>query len=128
MMEEKGKRPNAGTARKLIQQFRDLQVYQNALLAGLRVYDLSKKFPHEEKYSLTDQIRRSSRLVCAKIAEAWQKRPYEAAFVSKLSDAEGESRRNPSPFRVRIHHRYVSRDEFRSVDDAYAKICANLCG
>ncbi len=68
-----------------------MEVYKNALAADLRVYELSKKFPHEEKYSLTDQIRRSSRSVCANIAEAWRKRRYEAAFISKLSDAEGEA-------------------------------------
>src|SRR5436190_8417605 len=90
-MSETTKRRNGETAKKPIRHFRDLDVYQNALAAGLRVYELTKKFPAEEKYSLTDQIRRSSRSVCANIAEAWRKRRYQAAFISKLSDAEGEA-------------------------------------
>ena len=79
------------TAKKAIRHFRDLDVYQNALLTGLRVYELSKKFPDGERYALTDQIRRSSRAVCANIAETWRKRRYTAAFISKLSDSEGEA-------------------------------------
>ena len=71
------------TATKPIRHFRDLEVYQNALETGLRVYELSKKFPDEEGYSLTDQIRRSSRSVCSNIAEAWRKRRYTAAFISQ---------------------------------------------
>lgn len=90
-MNETAKRRNGETARKPIRHFRDLEVYQNALNAGLRVYELSKSFPPEEKYSLTDQIRRSSRSVCANLAEAWRKRRYEAAFIAKLSDAESEA-------------------------------------
>jgi hypothetical protein len=62
------------TARKPIRHFRDLEVYQNALETGLRVYERNKKFPDEERYALTDQIRRSSRSVCSNIAEAWRKR------------------------------------------------------
>jgi four helix bundle protein len=125
-MDETAKRRNGETARKAIRHFRDLEVYQNALAAGLRVYEPSKKFPPEEKYSLTDQIRRSSRSVCANIAEAWRKRRYEAAFVSKLSDAEGEAGETPVHLEFAFHHRYVSRDEFLSVDDPYEKICAQL--
>ena len=70
------------TAKKAIRHFRDLDVYQNALETGLRVYELSKAFPESERYALTDQIRRSSRAVCANIAEAWRKRRYSAAFIS----------------------------------------------
>jgi four helix bundle protein len=125
-MDETAKRRNGETARKPIRHFRDLEVYQNALAAGLRVYEPSKKFPPEEKYSLTDQIRRSSRSVCANIAEAWRKRRYEAAFVSKLSDAEGEAAETQVHLEFAFHYPYVSRDEFLSVDDPYEKICAQL--
>ncbi len=59
--------------------------------AAMEVFHLSKSFPPEEKYSLVDQIRRSSRSVCANLAEAWRKRQYEAAFVAKISDAESEA-------------------------------------
>ena len=125
-MGETAKRRNDEMVRKPIRHFRDLNVYQNALAAALRVYELSKKFPPEEKYSLTDQIRRSSRSVCANVAEGWRKRRYEAAFVSKLSDAEGEAAETQVHLEFASHHRYVSRNEFLSVDDAYEKICAQL--
>ena len=113
-------------AAKPIRHFRDLDVYQNALATGLRVYDLSKKFPAEERYALTDQIRRSSRSVCANIAEAWRKRHYEAAFVSKLSDAETEAAETQVHAEFAFHHGYLSRDEFLKVDDAYEKIIGQL--
>src|SRR5271155_2279944 len=69
----------------------DLQVYQKALAFAMDIFALSKVFPKEETYSLTDQIRRSSRSVCANLAEAWRKRRYQAAFISKLSDSESEA-------------------------------------
>ena len=125
-MNETAKRRNGETARKPIRHFRDLEVYQNALKSGLRICELSKSFRTEEKYSLTDQIRRSSRSVCANLAEAWRKRRYEAAFISKLSDAEGEAAETQVHLEFAFHHRYVSRDEFLSVDGAYEKICAQL--
>jgi four helix bundle protein len=125
-MNETAKRRNGGTARKPIRNFRDLNVYQNALAVGLRVYDLSKKFPVEERYALTDQIRRSSRSVCANIAEAWRKRRYEAAFIAKLSDAEGEAAETQVHLEFAFHHSYLSRDEFLSVDDTYEKIIGQL--
>jgi len=83
-------------SRKLIQSHRELDVYRMAFDAAMRIFELTKRFPVEEKYSLTDQIRKSSRSVCANIAEAWRKRRYEAAFVSKLNDAEAEAARSPN--------------------------------
>jgi four helix bundle protein len=70
--------------------FRELIVYQKAYKSAMAIFEISKEFPKEEKYSLTDQIRRSSRSVTANIAEAWAKRRYEKAFVNKLTDALGE--------------------------------------
>src|SRR5689334_17335333 len=69
-----------------IKNHQDLKVYQMAFDAAMEIFELSKKFPVEERYSLTDQICRSSRSVCANLAEAWRKRRYEAAFVAKLND------------------------------------------
>jgi four helix bundle protein len=125
-MNETAKRGDGETARKPIRHFRDLDVYQNALEAGLRVYDLTKKFPIEERYALTDQARRSSRSVCANIAEAWRKRRYEAAFISKLSDAEGEAAETQVHSEFAFRHSYLSQEEFVSVDDAYEKIIGQL--
>ena len=74
-----------------IKHHRELRVYQNAMEAAMQVFELTKAFPVEERYSMTDQIRRSSRSVCANLAEAWRKRRYQNAFVAKLSDAESEA-------------------------------------
>jgi four helix bundle protein len=126
MADETAKRRDGETARKPIRHFRNLAVYQNALATGLRAYELSKKLAPGERYSLTDQIRRSSRSVSATIAGAWRKRRYEAAFISKLNDTEGEAAETQVHLEFAFHHRYVFRDEFLSVDDAYEKICAQL--
>ena len=74
-----------------ISNYEALNVYQNALQRAMRIFELSRSFPTEEKYSLTNQIRRSSRSVGANLAEAWRKRRYEAAFIAKLSDWESEA-------------------------------------
>lgn len=76
---------------QMVARHQDLDVYKKAFEAAMQVFEFSKKSPREEVYSLTDQIRRSSRSVCANLAEAWRKRRYEAAFVSKLNDAEAEA-------------------------------------
>lgn len=74
-----------------IRSHEELQVFQLAFEASMKILELSKSFPKEEKYSLTDQIRRSSRSVCANLAEAFRKRKYPKYFVSKLMDCEGEA-------------------------------------
>ncbi len=74
-----------------INSYKELHVYQNAFGAAMEIFQLTKKFPTEERESLVDQIRRSSRSVCANTAEAWRKRRYRAAFIAKLSDAETEA-------------------------------------
>jgi four helix bundle protein len=74
-----------------VEDFDDLRVYRTAFKLSMGIFDLSGEWPKEERYALTDQIRRSSRAVCSNIAEAWSKRRYTAHVVSKLSDAEGEA-------------------------------------
>lgn len=74
-----------------VQSHEELDVYRLAFDVAMKIFALTKRFPREEIYSLTDQIRRSSRSVCSNIAEAWRKRRYEAAFVSKLNDADSEA-------------------------------------
>src|SRR5919198_1310058 len=74
-----------------IGSYKELRVYQAAMDAAMRIFELTKKFPVEEKYSMIDQMRRSSRSVCTNIAEAWRKRRYPAHFISKLSDSEAEA-------------------------------------
>lgn len=75
-----------------ISSYKELRVYQAAMKAAMRIFELTKHFPPEERYSLVDQIRRSARSVCTNIGKAWGKRRYCAHFVSKLSDSEGEAR------------------------------------
>ena len=70
----------------IVKHFRELRVYQDAFKTAMEIYTLSKSWPRDERFSLTDQIRRSSRAVCENIAEAWRKRRYEAHFISKMMD------------------------------------------
>ena len=74
-----------------IKSAKDLNVYEKAYALAMEIYNVSKSWPSEERYSLADQIRRSSRSVCANLREAWAKRRYEAHFVSKLTDCDGEN-------------------------------------
>ncbi len=74
----------------MIRSFKELAVYQKAFEQAMRVFEVTKRFPKVEQYSLTDQIRRSSRSVCTNVGEAWRKRRYPAHFVSKLTDADAE--------------------------------------
>ena len=74
-----------------INSYKELRVFQNAMNAAMKIFELTKTFPPEEKYSMVDQMRRSSRSVCANIGEAWRKRRYKAAFIAKLSDSESEA-------------------------------------
>jgi four helix bundle protein len=76
---------------KLIKTHQDLEVYKESFDLAMQIFQNSKSFPKEERFSLTDQVRRSSRSICANLAEAWRKRRYEASFISKLSDAEAEA-------------------------------------
>jgi four helix bundle protein len=74
-----------------INSAKELKVYKEAYALAMEIFELSKQWPPEEKYSLTDQIRRSSRSVCSNLREAWSKRRYEAHFTSKLTDSDGEN-------------------------------------
>ena len=111
---------------KAAKHFRDLDVYQNAMTQVMRVFDLTKMFPGEERFALTDQVRRSSRSVCANVAEAWRKRRYQAAFVSKLNDAEAEAAETQVHLEIALRHGYVDQRAFDEFDDAYEKIIGQL--
>ena len=107
---------------------RDLEVYQKAFDAAMRIFELSKAFPKEETYSLTDQIRRSSRSVCANLAEAWRKRRYEKAFISKLSDCESEAAETQVWLEFAVKCGYMSREDARILYQTYDQILATLVG
>ncbi len=92
LLQKDGERGRHGEGeRKPLRRHTELEVYQRAFKAAMCVYELSRGFPKEERYALTDQLRRSSRSVCANLAEAWRKRRYEGAFVCKLNDCEAEA-------------------------------------
>jgi four helix bundle protein len=109
-----------------IRSYRELNVYQAAFEAAMRIFELSKRFPAAEKYSMVDQIRRSSRSVCANIAEAWRKRRYEAHFVSKLSDAECEAEETRVWLEFALRCQYLDKDQFEELDHIYDNIIGRL--
>jgi four helix bundle protein len=106
----------------------DLEVYKKAFEAAMKIFELSKSFPREETYSLTDQLRRSSRSVCANLAEAWRKRRYEAAFISKLNDAEGEAAETQTWIEFAVRCEYMASVTGRSLFKTYDEIIATTVG
>ena len=102
--------------------FRELKVYQAARDAARLVFEATKKFPPEERYALTDQVRRSSRAVKAMIAEAWARRRYKAAFVNKIDEALGEAYETQSWLDDTLDSRYLSHQEFDELDGRYDAI------
>lgn len=111
-----------------IKTHRDLEVYSKAFEAAMRIFELSKAFPKEETYPLTDQVRRSSRSVCANLAEAWRRRRYEAAFVGKLTDCEREAAETQTWVEFAVRCKYVARDQGAELYTTYNGILATLVG
>ena len=109
-----------------IRHFRELDVYNLAMEAAPEIFELTKSFPSEEKYSLTDQVRRSSRSVCANIAEAWRKRRYSAAFVSKLSDAEAEVAETQVWLEMAVRCKYLDLTQAKALEQKYEHILGKL--
>jgi four helix bundle protein len=109
-----------------IENHTDLQVYQKAFDAAMQIFEWSKSFPKEETYSLTDQIRRSSRSVCANLAEGWRKRRYEAMFISKLADAEGEAAETQVWLEFAAKCKYLKREEAASLYAADREVIGML--
>ncbi len=111
-----------------IRTHRDLEVYAKAFDTAMAIFELSKRFPKEETYSLTDQIRRSSRSVCANLAEAWRKRRYEAHFISKLSDCEAEAAETQVWLEFAVNCEYMDRDEAAKLYQVYDEIIGTFVG
>lgn len=111
---------------KKIVSHRDLEVYQKAMTAAMAIFELSKSFPKEETYSLTDQIRRSSRSVCTNLAEAWRKRRYEKAFTSKLSDVEGEAAETQVWLEFSVRCNYLPREDGLRLYTTYEEIIRTI--
>ncbi|MBD2492258.1 four helix bundle protein [Aulosira sp. FACHB-615] len=117
-MEEKGK--------KYFRNHEDLAIYQLAFETAMLIFEYSKKFPVEEKYSLTDQIRRSSRSVCANMAEAWRKRRYKAAFVAKLNDCEAEAAETQVWLKFAVKCQYLTVEQGRELYAPYNQVLSGL--
>jgi four helix bundle protein len=113
---------------RAIRNHRELEVYRRAFDMAMDLFALSKSFPAEERYSLTDQIRRSSRSVCANLAEAWRKRRYEAAFISKLSDAEAEAAETQVWLEFAVKCEYISAARARALYARYDQIIGTIVG
>jgi four helix bundle protein len=98
-----------------------LEVYKRAFEAAMRIFDLTKSFPKEETYSLTDQVRRSSRSICASISEGWRKRCYKLLFINKLADADGEAAETQTWIQFAVKCGYLKREIaaelYREYDD-----------
>jgi len=92
-----------------------LHVYRKAFSLAMEVYEISKKFPKEEKYSLIDQMRRSSRSVCANLREAWAKRRYVAHFISKLTDCDGENAETETWLDFAFECHYVQEEKYQKL-------------
>jgi four helix bundle protein len=109
-----------------IQEHTELEVYKKAFDAAMLIFETTKKFPKDEMYSLTDQIRRSSRSVCANLAEAWRKRRYRAAFVAKLCDAESEAAETQVWIQFAVSCGYFKADDGDSLRETYDEILRML--
>ena len=119
---------NSDSGRRSIRHFRDLDVYQRAFKMAMTVYKITKTFPGEEKFSLVDQIRRSSRSVCANLAEGWRKRAYEAVFKNKLTDSMQEASETQCWLEFSHACQYIEKDTFNKLDDECEQIIAMLNG
>lgn len=109
-----------------IKTHRELRVYQISFEASMEIFEVTRGFPKQETYSLTDQIRRSSRSVSSNIAEAWRKRKYPKAFVSKLSDSEGEAAETQTWLDYALACKYITQEQFDTLDDKYDHIIGML--
>ena len=109
-----------------IRTHKDLEVYRMAFDAAMKIYELSKKFPKEETYSLTDQIRRSSRSVCGNIAEGFRKRRYPKAFILKLTDSESEAAETQSWLDFSLSCLYMTEKDHSELNETYEQIIGKL--
>src|SRR5689334_2333642 len=102
-------------SQKIMASFSDLLVYKKAFELAMEIYEISKKFPKEERYSLTDQVRRSSRSVCANFAEAYRRRQHIAHFLSKLSDSDAENTETGVWLDFAFRCKYITEEEHRKL-------------
>ena len=109
-----------------IRSHKKLDTYKIAFDSAMKIFEISKNFPKEEKYSLTDQIRRSSRSVCSNLAEAFRKRKYPKAFVSKLSDSEGEAAETQVWLDFSLECKYIDQQTYEESYEQYDHVLGQL--
>lgn len=109
-----------------INSYRDLRVYQSAISASMKIFEITKTFPKEELYSMTDQMRRSSRSVCTNIGEAWRRRRYKAAFIAKLNDSETEATETQIWLELALLSGYITEDFRSELFNEYEAIISQL--
>ena len=109
-----------------IRSHKELETYQLAFEASMEIFELTKKYPKEKMYSLTDQIRRSSRSVCANLAEAFRKRKYPKSFVAKLSDSEAEAAETQVWLDFSLACQYIDKDTYQDLFEKYDQILGKL--
>ncbi|MFZ5802503.1 MAG: four helix bundle protein [Candidatus Omnitrophota bacterium] len=123
---EKGERGKMDGKSKIIRTVKDLEVYQLSFDSAMEIFEISKKFPKEERYSLTDQIRRSSRSICASISEAWRKRKYQNYFVHKLAEAGQEAAETQTWLEFALACCYIENRTYGALNEKYEHIFAML--
>ena len=111
---------------KLVKYHWELDVYKMAVDAAMKIFEASKSFPAEERYSLTDQLRRSSRSTSAQIAEAWRRRKYEAVFVNKLNESEGEAAETQGWLEYAVKCGYMNRSLAQGLHKEYDNVIGKL--
>ena len=112
--------------KKNLRHFRDLEVYRRSFDAAMSIFEMTKAFPKEERYSLVDQIRRSSRSVCANLGESWRKRRYLAVFKNKITDSMMEASETNWCLYFFLACQYIKQGEFDNLDNDYEQIIAML--
>lgn len=112
--------------KKGIHHFRDLEVYRRAFCAAMKIFEITKSFPMEERFSMVDQIRRASRSVCSNIAEAWRKRRYIAVFKNKITDSMSEASETQCWLEFSSACKYINDSDFHYLDKEYEEIIAML--
>lgn len=110
----------------MVEKHYQLVVYQRAMDVAMRLFEISRDFPREEAYSLTDQMRRSSRSVCANLAEAWRRRIYKASFISKINECEAEAAESQTWITFAYKCQYLDKTTAKELHDEYDEILALL--
>ena len=114
--------------KKNIRHFRDLEVYRRAFDAAMKIFEVTKIFPPEERFSMVDQIRKSSRSVCANMAEGWRKRKYPSVFKNKMTDSMMEASETQCWLEFSLACDYIGDEIFQSLDQEYEDIIGMLFG